>query len=104
MDILMVTHFLKQFSWSPVYRERDMLCFSKIRALDTQITELLSFVTKRIRSRQTSEVKGRNNKKKKKKKTTTKTFARSLQINYHKEGSSPVELMASLVECSNLLI
>lgn len=65
MDVLMVTDFLKQFIWSPVYRERDMLCFSKMRASHSQITELLSFVTKRVRSCQTSEVKGRNNNNKK---------------------------------------
>lgn len=61
----MVTHFLKQFSWSPVSRERDMLYFSKMKEFDTQITELPSFVTKRGSSCQTSEVKGRNNNKRK---------------------------------------
>ena len=50
---------LMQFSWSLVYMERDVLHFSKLKELETQITEFLSFVTKKVNSSQTSELNGR---------------------------------------------
>lgn len=60
LDILMVVDSPKQFSWSPLCGKRDMICFSQMKELETQVTRFLSFVTERASNCQTSEVKGKN--------------------------------------------